>query len=305
VYGHKWRLSCLHQIAKHVHSLKADIVHIQYPTVSYGNSLTPQMLSLLKPMVVTIHEVSQSHILRRLSLYFFSILSEHLIFTNQFELGYAKRWAPWISRRTSVIPIGSSIPESTHAFERDIKDIIYFGLIGPKKGLGDILKLAALIKKENLNLRVRIVGLPNPKRPDYLEYLYKETSNLPVSWEIGLQEKDVSQLLSRAQIAYVPFPDGASERRSSLIALLINGVATITTFGKHTPENFKKAVAFAQSPADALAIIKKLTTDDQERETLSINGKQCAESYSWDKIAQKHIQIYENIFLEKSEMIHN
>jgi glycosyltransferase involved in cell wall biosynthesis len=305
LHTHKWHLSCLNQIIKHLNSLKPDIVHIQYPTVSYGNSLTPQMLSLFKPMVITIHEVSQAHILRRLSLYFFSIQTEHLIFTNQFELTYAKRWAPWISSCASVIPIGSSIPEGTHAFERDIKDIIYFGLIGPKKGLDDVLKLAALIKKENLNLRVRIVGLPNPKRPDYLEYLYKETSNLPVSWEIGLQEKDVSQLLSRAQIAYVPFPDGASERRSSLMALLINGVATITTYGKHTPENFKKAVAFAQSPEDALAIIKKLTTDTQERETLSTNGKRCAESYSWDNIAQKHIQIYKNIFLEKSEMIHN
>ncbi|WP_298199956.1 glycosyltransferase family 4 protein [Desulfosporosinus sp.] len=298
LHTHKWHLSCLNQIIKHLNSLKPDIVHIQYPTVGYGSSLMPHMLSLFKNRVITIHENSQSHILRRLSLYFFFMRSKHLIFIKQFELDYTKRWAPWISRRASVIHIGSNIPVG-HTSNRDIKDIIYFGLIVPKKGLDDFLKLATLIKMENLNLRLRIVGLPNPKRPDYLDYIYKKASNLPISFEIGLPKRDVAQLLSRAQIAYMPFPDGASEWRSSLMALLINGVATITTYGKHTPENFKKAVAFAQSPEDALTIVKKLTTDAQERETLSINGKQCAESYSWDNIAQRHIQIYENIFLKK------
>jgi glycosyltransferase involved in cell wall biosynthesis len=304
LHTHKWHLSCLNQIIKHLNSLKPDIVHMQYPTVGYGNSLTPHIMSLFKNKVITIHEISQAHILRRLSLYFFSMRAEHLIFTNQFELDYANRWAPWISGRASIIPVGSSIPAG-QASKRDIKDIVYFGLIGPQKGLDDFLSLAALIKKENLNLQLRVIGLPNPKWPDYLEYIYKKAGNLPISLEIGLPERDVAQLLSRAQIAYMPFPDGASERRTSLMALLINGVATITTYGKHTPENFKKAVAFAQSPEDALAIIKKLTTDAQERETLSINGKRCAESYSWDNIAQKHIQIYENIFLEKSEIINN
>jgi glycosyltransferase involved in cell wall biosynthesis len=295
LHTHKWHLSCLNQIMRHLGSLKPDIVHMQYPTVGYGNSLTPHILGFLKNKIITIHEISQAHILRRLSLYMFYMRAEHLIFTNQFELDYANRWAPWISGRASVIPVGSNIPAG-QAYKRDITDIVYFGLIGPQKGLDDFFKLASLSRMEDLNLRFRVIGLPNPKWPDYLEYIYKKAGNLPISWEIGLPERDVAELLSRAQIAYMPFPDGASERRTSLMALLINGVATITTYGKHTPETFKNSVAFAQSPEDALVIIKKLATDAQERETLSITGRWCAESYSWDNIAQKHIQVYETLF---------
>ena len=53
-------------------SLKFDVVHIQYPTVGFGGALSPQLLSLSQRCVITLHEASGAHILRK-----FALLPQH------------------------------------------------------------------------------------------------------------------------------------------------------------------------------------------------------------------------------------
>src|SRR5437899_6377638 len=84
-----------------------DIVHIEYPTVGFRYTLGPQALSLLRACVITIHEASQRHILRKLALIPFAVRPKHIIFTSSPERLFATKWAPWIARSSSVIPVGS------------------------------------------------------------------------------------------------------------------------------------------------------------------------------------------------------
>ena len=88
---------------------KFDVLHVQYPTVGFGRALVPQVLALLHGCVVTIHEASQAHILRKLSLLPFSVRAKRLVFTSEYERQFATRWAPWISQVSCVIPITSNI----------------------------------------------------------------------------------------------------------------------------------------------------------------------------------------------------
>lgn len=297
ISGADWGVGDVSGIAKRIDTVNPDIIHIQYPTLGYGWRLGPHALSLVRPGVVTLHEGSQTHILRKISLYPFFVASKHVIFTTFFERNYALRFAPWILKRSSVIPIGSNIPVGAQVKDSNLTEIVYFGLIHPEKGLEDVLTLARLIKEARLNYRVRIIGKPDPRWVAYFEKLRSYSVDLPVRWEIGLSDMAVAELLARSRIAYVPFPDGASQRRGSLLALLANGVVTITTLGSHTPPELHDAVEFAKSPKQSLQILENLVADSNRQRHLSATGRAYASRFTWDAIAREHIQLYERILL--------
>ncbi len=291
-----WNITNTFKIIKRIKSIKPNVVHIQYPTAGFGAKMSPQILSLSFPGMVTIHEITQAHILRKLSLYPFAFRSRHIIFTTSFERDFAARHAPWIYRRSSVIPIGSNIKTTSQQTERNPAEILYFGLFRPKKGLEDIFALASLVKQMKLPYFVRMVGKPSPDCSSYVEELYRRAEGLPIKWDQDLDDKSVADLLSRSFIAYMPFPDGASDRRGSLLALLANGVVTITTRGAHTPPSLEQAVLFSQSPEQALRLVEKMQTDSVLRKLLSDKGRAYANKFNWDTIAQNHIKLYEKLF---------
>jgi glycosyltransferase involved in cell wall biosynthesis len=283
------------EIKKLIKELKNyDVVHLQYPTQGYGYSLGPHLLSILRPLVITIHEVSQAHIIRRFSLLAFTLRPIKLIFTTEFEKNYAEKHAPWIKGRTTFIPIGSNIPIGKRAGEIE-KQVVYFGLIYPKKNIEDFIKLTELAHNSGLQIKFKIIGKVVDKFQSYYSELKEKSKNLPVEWLINLNDTEVANILSQTTFAYLPFPDGASDRRSSLLATLSNGVITITTRGLFTPKSMEKVVKFANTPLDALQIIKSLIGREECLQILSRRSEEYAERFSWEHIAMEHIEIYEEI----------
>lgn len=289
----KWELRNTHGILDAVDDVRADIIHIQYPTVGYGRALGPQLLSCRRPCVVTIHEGSQAHPLRKLSLYGFFGTARCLIFTNSFEQKFAVRLAPWISRKSEVIPIGSNVVASSHAAEAASDTIGYFGLIRHNKGIEQVIELAQLALKRGRKFRILIIGSEFHGQHDYYEQLHRQSLGLPVEWRVGLQGQDLDSALAECKVAYLPFPDGASERRSSLLTMLSRGTPVITTTGPQVPEQLRPAVRFAANPEEAITLAERLMADDSDRKDLRERGAAYASMFSWGRIAQRHIQLYQ------------
>jgi glycosyltransferase involved in cell wall biosynthesis len=105
----------------------------------------------------------------------------------------------------------------------------------------------------------------------------------------------VAEVLARAQVAYLPFPDGASHRRTSLIAALSHGAAIVTTRGLQTPPELGDVVEFASTPADAFTAITGLLGDEERRRKLSTAALRYATLFSWDSIAKEHIRLYDSL----------
>jgi glycosyltransferase involved in cell wall biosynthesis len=272
-----------------------DLVHIQYPTPGVGYKLGPQVLSLLRSCVVTVHEASQRRILRKLSLLPFMVRPKHVIFTSDFERRFVTTRVPWVSRISSVIPIPSNIRAFPQERPRSPNEIVYFGLILPRKGLEQVVELSRLIKSGGLALRVRIIGRARPEHMEYLEKLRSMTAELPVIWDLDLSEEQVAERLASSSVAYLPFPDGASERRSSLKAALANGVAVVTTSASHTPPNMESFLKFSKSPKEALMAACSLIESQEERTKLARNAAQHLRQCTWERVAELHLAVYRSL----------
>ena len=271
---------------------KFDILHIQYPTFGFGWALFPQVLALARRSVVTIHEASRAHILRKLALLPFGIRPRRLVFTSECERQFAIKWVPWISRVSCVIPVPSNISAFEGQSDRSLDEILYFGLIMPKKGLENVIALAELVKASGLSFRIRIMGSSPPKHAAYFEELKSKTSTLPIIWDQELSEQQVAKRLASSSIAYLPYPDGVSERRATFKAALLNGVTVITTRGQDTPSSFGDLVSFCSNPEEALAAARFLSGNAEQRTRLADSAGRYARQFTWDSIAEDHLVLY-------------
>ena len=293
-------LSLLGAIRRHERSLgaKFDFVHIQYPTVGFGWAFTPQALSLLRRCVITIHEASGAHILRKLGLLPFSIRPKRVVFTSERERQFAVKWVPWISQVSCVIPIPSNICAFEGQNKRSLDEISYFGLIMPRKGLDSVITLAQLIKVSGPSFRIRIIGSCPPKHAGYLQELKSKTSALPIIWDCGLTEEQVAKRLASSSIAYLPYPDGVSERRASFKAALLNGMTVITTRGPHTPSSFESFAIFCANPKEALVAARSLAENGEHRTVLADKARHYARQFTWEGTAEAHVALYQNLMSE-------
>ena len=290
--GVKWNLGSLAKILEATGHHRYDIIHIQYPTVGYGSSLIPQLLSLKVPAIVTLHEFSQARLPRRLATIPFLLFARRLLFTSAYELAGIQRMLPGIGRKSEVIPIGTNVRPSPIPKPRRFDEVIYFGLIAPRKGIEQVIEFSAAASQTDPGIRVRVIGRVPDAFRDYARQVMALAADLPIRWTLDKSESEVADILAEASLAYLPFPDGASDRRGSLKAALSSGVVCISTDGKAVPDELRKHLVFASDGKDALEKARSLLTDRSSLESLSAESRAYSESFDWEKIARKHLEVY-------------
>ncbi len=291
----EWSAFAMRPVVSVLRRSDFDVVHLQYPTTGYGHNLGPQALALAVPGIVTIHEFTRAHPLRKASLIPLTLRARHVIFISQAEQEPATRLMPWVANRSSIIPIGSSIPAATNGRIRNWAEIVYFGLIAPRKGLEEVVRFAELVKARRLPLCVRIIGGLSSKHQDYQQRFFRRSEGLPIRWCLNADPVQVADWLSAAAFAYLPFPDGASESRSSLKAILSAGVVCMTRCSTQTPQDLAGVVECASSPEEALIHVQALQENRERWHTISQRSRDYASRYSWERIAATHIELYEKI----------
>lgn len=296
LYYQNWSYKNLPFIIKEIRKIRPDVIEIQYPTVHYRSYLTPQIISLLfKPNVVMIHEVVEANPLRKLALLPFFIFSSWIIFSNDYERSYVIKYFPKIGKNSSVIPIGSNIISDGKDFKKAANEIVHFGLVRPNKGLEEVITFARVLKEKNVNMFLHIIGTPHPNWENYYYKLRTETELLEIEWHVGLSGESVSKILKRASFAYQPYPDGASERRGSLLALLSHGIVVVTREGKATSEKLKKILLFSEHPWHAVELMQNIKKDRKKLNYFRKKSLEYSKNISWELIAKKHMKIFEYI----------
>jgi glycosyltransferase involved in cell wall biosynthesis len=217
------------------------------------------------------------------------------VLTSEFEKRSLLRNMPWIRGRIRVIPIGSNIVPLHTPTEDHQDSIAYFGLIMPRKGLEDFIDFARLVRAKDLCWNLLIIGKIAQGQEAYAQRLITLARTLRIHWILDRSAEEVSKLLSQVGIGYLPFPDGASERRGSLKAVLTAGLPCITTRTEQTPQGLLETVIFAATPSDALESALRLMTARTERLRLSRAAFEYSQQFTWEKIAESHIQMYQEL----------
>ena len=193
----------------------------------------------------------------------------------------------------------------------------HIGFINRSKGVDVLIRALARLLSQGLDVRVLMigeqVGSSDTENVRYLEEVTALIERLRlqpyVHWTGFQPPEGLAAWLRCADVAALPFLDGASQRRTSLLGCLAHGLPTITvppprpaagsdhappTTG-HWPLEHGEAVWYVPT-ADALVLaeaIAELRRDPGRRVRLSAGAQAYARRLSWPEIARRTRAHYE------------
>jgi glycosyltransferase involved in cell wall biosynthesis len=104
----------------------------------------------------------------------------------------------------------------------------------------------------------------------------------------------LSAHLLAADVALLPYVDGASGRRGSLLACAEHGLPIVST----TPAALEVRAAVQAVAPDPRALanaVLEITADAESRERLRSASRALAQRTAWPQIAAAHVKIYESL----------
>ncbi|MCD7962949.1 MAG: hypothetical protein LUF90_05225 [Rikenellaceae bacterium] len=298
----KWSLFSFYSRVRDVKKMGVDVLFMQSPTKWYGWSIMPHLFAAYfswftkKKYIIMLHEYLQLSMKSRMATKIMLMSADHVIFSNDTDRLAAVKHFPRLNSRSSVIKIFSNIPRSgtlKPITERNI-DIVNFGQIRPGRGILEYISVAEKLKKEHPKLRIALAGQVRPEYGKFYEEIKALCEEASIELHIDYDDQRTSELLNDCKIAYLPFPDGISERRGSFLAASYNGAIVVSNEGRFTTDELMRSVVIA-SKEDTDKIIMDILSFDKEE--LSKYQKKCVNFIfenmhsSWDSVMEKYIEV--------------
>lgn len=310
-----WNRSCLKQIRKLVAEIKPDIIDLQWPTAAYGRSLAVNWLPVYLrlhfphiPLVTTLHELRYFKPVTRLRIWPAILLSRGLIMIDPQDLKYVR----FMKDNCHTIPIASSLPSVPKGFDRAAQrralgftdeDFVvgFFGMANPPKGLETLFEALGRLRARYPELRLLLISQLSEQNSHQRRLLHelKTAGLLPVTVRPAYAEpRQAAEILASADCAALPFTDGVSVKRSSLMACLAQGLPIVTTQpARGEAGEFLHQQNMLLVPArDARALsaaIEQLKLDPDLRARLALGAWDLARLFSWSEIARRQLQVFE------------
>lgn len=321
-----WRLA--QRVRTTAEEIEADILHIQYQSAAFGLhpavNLLPRALRNSRwprSIAVTFHDLRVPYLfpkagpLRWRANLELARRSDLVVVTNAEDQETLQPY-PDLSAKLVEIPIGANIqPEPPADFNRDRQrtqwnagpdDLVlcYFGFLNASKGGEELMQAAARLAAEGLPVQLVMiggqVGASDPTNQAYLQRVRALTAEFGIDqrvhWTGFMNSADVSASLLAADIAVLPYRDGASFRRGSLMACLVHGLPIVSTRPtvvvpelKHGENIWLVPIGSAQVLAEA---VKVLWRDSALRRQLGEGAQRLASTFGWDSIAARHLEAY-------------
>ncbi len=318
-----WGWASLPRLMAAARAGRYDVVHVQYQNVMYHRSAAiaalPLALRAAAPRtrtVVTIHDYGTPWP-RRLrvraiagpygKLWFAAMLaaSGRVVLTNEQDAWRFTRQRlryPIPVARYMVIPVGSNLPIS-HALPTQDDGLLrvgYFGFVNPAKGVEALLDGFAWAYQRLTTLRLVMVCALRDEQP-YHRAIHQKISAMGLEGVVTvtgeLADGDAAAALASCDMVALPFRDGISLRRTTLVAALALGRPVISTRGALPPAALRDGRdVLLVSPDDAEALgaaILDLAGDPARRAALGESAKQAAEAFAWPTIAARHQELYD------------
>lgn len=200
---------------------------------------------------------------------------------------------PYVGGPIEVIPNGISLPERFDPAGRN-GNVVFIGRNERRKGLEVLLRAWPEVAAKTY-ARLRVVGAD----PLSVRWLARRQALSLEGVDLlgGLSEADLTAELQAASLLCAPALGG-----ESFGMVLTRAFATATPAVASDIEGFA-AVADESSavlvpPGDSSAVARELVellSDEPRRAVLGAGARKVAERYSWDRIARRLVEIYEEL----------
>ena len=316
-----WNFGTVRAIKHWVRENNLDLVNIQFQTAAYDMSawlhFLPQLLPV--PVITTFHDLRFPYLfpkagkIRDWIVMHLARQSAGVIVTNHED--YARvNHLPCVQ----LIPIGSNIatqlPENynmytwreQHNINPETTLLAYFGFINESKGVDTLLHALSQLK-DDLDIKlIMIGGRTGASDPTNAAYSSKidsliEQLNLTdhVLWTGFLPDEQVSAWLKTASLVVLPFRDGASFRRGSLMAAIEHECAIITTRPQaeipafqHGNNMFLVPPDNPEQLTDAIRTVSKSTDFGAK---LRVGASRLRLEFQWEPITNDTIALFEQV----------
>ncbi len=323
-----WGWHCWRDIKRFLIAHPVDVLHIQYQAAAFDLggwvNWLPWYLrrwNECPKIVTTFHDLRIPYLfpkaggLRRRTMLALARRSDAVICTN-IEDAAVLRGYYW-GTHIHHIPLGNNVPVNPPkdydrrawrqklGFNDDALILAYFGFLNESKGGEDLIGVLDELVQSGFNARLLMiggdVGDSDPSNADYARRVRHKIA------ERGLSERivstgyvdlpEVSANLLAADVAAMPYRDGVSFRRTTLIAALRHGLPTVSTL---------PAVPLSQiipgenmllvSPGDVATLadeIIRVVDNAKLYKHLKEGAKALGMQFDWTKIAAQTAKIYE------------
>ncbi len=330
----RWGWKSLRAIERAARQQHADIVHVQYQAAAYGMRLPIHLLhDYLRfrlpgaGRVVTFHDLKLPYLfpkagpLRPRAVARLMRASDAVVLTNREDMLAFPSFG--VNRPAHLIPIGSNIqPRLPQAFERGTwrarwgiapQEIVlaYFGFLNATKGGHTLIDALAELVRSGRRAKLLMigskVGASDPTNQQFAQQveaqIQREGLTSHVIWTGHLPPEEVSAAFAVADMAVLPYSDGVSFRRGSLMAALAHGVPVITTvpsvnLPELVPEENVILVAPGQ-PREIAEAVMRIADPAGLRTRLGEGARRLSGLFAWEKIAKETLSLYESILEDR------
>jgi glycosyltransferase involved in cell wall biosynthesis len=319
-----WGTRCWQQIADVAQRQRFEVLNIQYEPAAYAMQVGVNFLpsgwvrrKIKTPSVTTFHDLLVPYLfpkagpLRWKVVEYLARHSDAVIVTNEEDR------ARLADLSAAVIPIGSNIdPALAGKFDRALERVRrgvqpaefllgYFGFLNLSKGGSDLMQALKILSDRGLPIKLLLIGgligSSDPTNAEYAAQVERLIDALGVQDRVittgYLEPPEVSRALLICDVLVLPYADGASPRRGSLLAAIAHGRAIVTTEPRYPIGGMtnEEAVMYVP-PGDPQALadaVQRVLIDEAWRARLQANISAAAELYTWDRIAAQTLEVFE------------
>jgi glycosyltransferase involved in cell wall biosynthesis len=308
-----------------------DILNVQYQAAAYGMhpaiNVVPRA-SERPPVVVTFHDLRVPYLfpkagpLRQWVVGMLARRADGVIVTNREDELRVSHLRPPVSNLTRI-PIGSNIAPSPPAgYVRDAErarwnigreDILlgYFGFLNESKGVMELIEALGLLAKRGLSAHLLMiggrVGSSDPTNRAYAKRVEQLIADLGLEERVHrtgyANSEQISAALLATDLCVLPYRDGVSLRRGTLLACLAHGRAIVTTRPAVPLSEVRNGenmlLVEPQSPSDLAQAVRRLANDPRLRARLEARTRDLATEFTWDVIARRSAAFFASLIVDR------
>ncbi len=331
-----WGWRCWPAITKFLTKHNPDILHIQYQAAAFDLggwvNWLPWYLkqrNIKTKVVTTFHDLRIPYIFpkagpfRWKSMLALAHHSAGIICTDRENLHTLQNHlsSSHTAPNLKHIPLGNNVePQPPSNFNRSkwrakygVTDktllLAYFGFLNDSKGGDLLIETLALLRQQGIDAQLLLiggdVGDADPTNVAYAQQIQTLIDKLRLTAFVHrsgyVELPQVSANLLAADVLVMPYREGVSFRRTTLIAALRHAcpiVSTISAKPDLIPEIVSAENMILAPPDNAPALAQAITPlahDFKLRERLSDGAKTLGDLFEWDKIAIDTVEFYQTI----------